>query len=92
MELSSFLDSIALSSLLVLMGMLIYNALFSRTLYWDKGEPKGRFILAKLKDDFCHSCSGYEVLYLNLQTETYYDENGDEIPINAIEKFVIIEY
>lgn len=91
MELSSFLDSIAPCILLVLIGVLIYYALFSRTLYWDKGEPNGRFVLAKLKEDFCHSCSGYEVLYLDLQAETFYDENGDEIPINAIEKFIIIE-
>ena len=58
---------------------------------WKKGVPTGAIIVAKLTDRFCGSDKYYTVLTVNpLPYRHYVDEDGEEVPLEAIEEWEII--
>lgn len=87
----AIIDAFAPTVLFLLFIVLIITIARTRGISWDKGEPKGEIIIAKLSEKFSHTKSGYEVLYYSTLKGVYYDVCGEEIPYTAIEKFAVIK-
>ena len=58
---------------------------------WQTGKPDGAIIVAKLTEGFTFNKESYSVLFLNRILNYYYDDSGEEIPYNAIEKWALIK-
>ena len=58
---------------------------------WSTEKPHGSIIVAKLTKDFCWKDDSYEILFYQQKLGYYYDYNGEEIPLSAIEKWALIE-
>ena len=59
---------------------------------WRTNKPKGDIIVAKITESFCRRKNCYEVLrFASKPYPHYYDDNCEEVPYNAIEKWDLIK-
>ena len=59
---------------------------------WNTDKPQGDIIVAKLTEDFCDRKDCYEVLrFASKPYPHYYDNNCEEVPYGAIEKWALIK-
>lgn len=59
---------------------------------WRTDKPQGDIIAAKIEESFCNKKNCYEVLRLASKPYPYYyDDNCEEVPYSAIEKWALIK-
>ena len=86
----AIIDAFAPTVLFLLFIVLIITIARTRGISWDKGEPKGKIIIAKVKR-YKSEKAVYEVLFFNQENNIYYNDIGDEVLYCCIEKFAVLE-
>lgn len=86
----AIIDAFAPTVLFLLFIVLIITIARTRGISWDKGEPKGKIIIAKVKR-YKSEKAVYEVLFFSQENNIYYNDVGDEVLYCCIEKFAVLE-
>jgi len=55
---------------------------------WQTKKPTAEKICAKISPKFCHHEKHFDVLFKGHSQATYYDAGGEEIPYDAIERWI----
>ena len=58
---------------------------------WRTDKPQGDIIVAKITESFCYRKDCYEVLYFAFKPYPHYNDDWDEVPYSAIEKWCLIK-